>query len=418
LPHPAADAPDFGGPQKLIVNTKVHGGRRTTISSDREAKPQAATGTIGVVETIRAELPLLAGAATAAFFYTVGSNLASDFSNLWLSGALGIWLFAVMVWSAFGVVHHAEALAQRLGEPYGTLILTISVISIEVAIMASVMLAGNPNPTLPRDTMMAVLMIVLNAMVGVSILVGAVRYFQQEYNLQGAVAYLATLSVLAVISLVVPSFTTSTPDHSMTFLQGIVFASSTVLLYGAFLVIQTVRHRAFFLEPTRSDIVAKQDSDDRSLGPTHSLSYHAVFLILTLLPLVMLSKPLAKLLDYGIEQLGAPTALGGIVIALLVLSPEGLSSFQAAARNQLQRSVNLSLGSALATIGLTIPAMLTISLVTGTPLELGLSPVEIVLLVSTLFVANMTLSGVPTNVLLGLLHVVLFLVFLVLVFNP
>jgi Ca2+:H+ antiporter len=280
------------------------------------------------------------------------------------------------------------------------------------------MLAGNPNPTLPRDTMMAVLMIVLNAMVGVSILVGAVRYFQQEYNLQGAVAYLATLSVLAVISLVVPSFTTSTPDHSMTFLQGIVFASSTVLLYGAFLVIQTVRHRAFFLEPTRSYIVAKQDSDDRSLGPTHSLSYHAVFLILTLLPLVMLSKPLAKLLDYGIEQLGAPTALGGIVIALLVLSPEGLSSFQAAARNQLQRSVNLSLGSALATIGLTIPAMLTISLVTGTPLELGLSPVEIVLLVLTLFVANMTLSGVPTNVLLGLLHVVLFLVFLVLVFNP
>ncbi len=138
----------------------------------------------------------------------------------------------------------------------------------------------------------------------------------------------------------------------------------------------------------------------------------------TLLPVVLLSKPLAKVIDYGIEELRAPTALGGILIAILVLSPEGLSSFQAARRNQLQRSVNLSLGSALSTIGLTIPTMIVISLMTGAPLELGLTPVDTILLVLTLFISQMTFSGAPTNILLGGVHLVLFAAFIVLIFNP
>ena len=258
-------------------------------------------------------------------------------------------------------------------------------------------------------------MIVLNGMVGLSVMVGAWRHRQQQYCLQGAVAFLAGISCLAVISLVLPTYTTSTKDHSMTVLQAAVFGGLTAALYAGFLGIQTMRHRAFFME---AEAGGGHDAHHAGHGRKHSVVYHAVLLVLTLLPVVLLSKPLAHVIDYGIEELRAPTALGGIIIAVLVLSPEGLTSFQAAKRNQLQRSVNLSLGSALSTIGLTIPTMLAISLITGTPLELGLVPAEAILLVATLFVAQMTFSGAPTNILLGGVHLVLFATFIVLIFNP
>jgi len=367
----------------------------------------------GVLANLRAEAPVIAGAATTAIFFTVGKEWTASFTEPWLTVALFIWLFAVMIWCAFGVVRHAEVLAEYLGEPYGTLILTIAVISIEVAIMATVMLHGGPNPTLPRDTVFAVLMIVLNGMVGVSVITGALRHHQQQYNLQGAVAFLAVITCLAVISLVVPTFTRSTPDQSLTVLQAVVFGTLTALLYIGFLGIQTMRHRTFFVETGESHGEAHHVS-----GPKHSVYYHAVLLIVTLLPVVLLSKPLANVIDYAIEELKAPTAFGGILIAILVLSPEGLSAIQAARQNHMQRAVNLSLGSALSTIGLTIPTMLAISLMTGIPLELGLPAVETILLVLTLFIAHMTFSGAPTNILLGGVHIVLFIAFIVLVFNP
>lgn len=380
------------------------------------AKP--ATGNL--LTNIRAELPMLAGAATTAVFFTVGKAWTADFSNLAVTAAVFAWIFAVMIWCAFGVVRHAEVLAEYLGEPYGTLILTIVVVGIEVTIMATVMLGGEPNPTLPRETVFAVLMIVLNGMVGVSVVIGALRYREQQYNLQGAVAFLAVISSLAVISLVLPTFTTSTADRSLTPLQAAVFGTLTALLYAGFLAIQTMRHRTFFAETAAAGgaAAALAPADAETHGPRHSMAYHAVLLVLTLLPVVLLAKPLARVIDFGIEKLHAPTALGGILIAILVLSPEGLSSIQAARRNQLQRSVNLSLGSALSTIGLTIPTMLAISLLVGVPLELGLEPVEAILLVLTLFIAQMTFSGAPTNILLGGVHLVIFAAFIVLIFNP
>ena len=191
---------------------------------------------------------MLAGAATTAVFFTVGKGWANDFTNPALTAAVFLWLFAAMIWCAFGVVRHAEALAEYLGEPYGTLILTIAVISIEVTIMATIMLHGGPNPTLPRDTVYAVLMIVLNGMVGMSVMVGAWRHRQQQYSLQGAVAFLAVITCLAVISLVLPTFTVSTKDPSLTVLQAIVFGGLTAALYAGFLAIQTMRHRSFFME--------------------------------------------------------------------------------------------------------------------------------------------------------------------------
>jgi Ca2+:H+ antiporter len=369
---------------------------------------------------VGAEAGLIVGFITVATFFSVGKTWMANLENLpWLA-LMFIWLFGVMVWCAFGVVRHAEALAERFGEPYGTLILTISVISIEVTIMATVMLSGDPNPTLPRDTMFAILMIVLNGMVGLSLMVGALRHRQQQYNLQGAVAFLAVLSTLAIIALVVPEFTTSTVDPTFTMLQATVFGLLTALLYGVFLFIQTSRHRSFFTEPQTAPIRGKLPAEQEPHSPTgiRPIIVHVGLLFVTLLSVVLMTKPMATLLDHGIEQIGMPTSLGAILIALLVLSPEGVAAYKSAARNQLQRAVNLSLGSALSTLGMTVPVMLAISVVTGTPLDLGLGHVEIVLLALTLFVSQMTFSGVPTNILLGTVHLVLFLAYLTLVLYP
>lgn len=390
-------------------------------SSRRASTRQAATAEpSGFAGAVRAELALVAGIVTTVMFFTMGETWLADLDSLpWLV-VMFAWLFGVMLWCAFGVVRHADALAELLGEPYGTLILTVSVISIEVTILASIMLGGSPNPTLPRDTMFAILMIVLNGMVGTVLTIGGFRHVQQEYNLQGATAFLAVITPLAVIALVVPVFTQSTTDPSFTPEQAIVFGLLTALLYAAFLIIQTTRHRGFFVQPEPKAKPAKRASESTAHhhGEIHSAPYHLTLLLATLMPVVLLSKPLAKLLDYGIETIGLPTALGGILIAILILSPEWAAACQAAVRNQLQRAVNLSLGSALSTIGLTVPVVLAISVLSGTPLQLGLGPVEIVLLVMTLFVCQMTFSGARTNILLGLVHLVLFFAYLVLVFNP
>jgi Ca2+:H+ antiporter len=370
-------------------------------------------------EDLTAERPVLVGAATTLVFYTVGSSLTDDLTHLGVTALLFFWLFAVMLWCAFGVVRHAEVLAEYLGEPYGTLILTIAAVSIEVTIMATVMLHGDPNPTLPRDTVFAVLMIVLNGMIGLSVIAGALNHRQQQYNLQGAVAFLAVITCLSVISLVVPTFTKSTADHTMTTLQALVFGLLTALLYGGFLMIETVRHRAFFMEEkTVNRVTGAEPAHEPGHGPRRSIAYHAVLLFLTLLPVVLLSEKLAEVIDFGIEKMHAPTTLGGILIAILILSPEGLTAFQAARHNHLQRSVNLLLGSALSTIGLTIPVMLALSLLIDLPLQMGLESVPAILLLLTLFIAQMTFSGAPTNILLGGVHLVLFIAFIVLIFNP
>lgn len=378
-----------------------------------DAAPRAAPP-FNVVAAMRAELPMIVGLAVTAIVYAVGRGWAHDVSNLPFTAGLFVVLFGVMIWCAFGVVRHAEMLAHYCGEPYGTLILTLTAVVIEVTIMATVMLTGDPNPTLPRDTVYAVVMIVLNAMVGISIVAGAARHRQQQYSLQGAVAFLAVITCLAVVSLIVPTFTRSTPDSSLTPVQAIAFAALTVLLYGGFLMIQTMRHRTFFIEAGALDDGEQGEGD----APVYSAWAHALLLLLTLLPVVLLAEPLALIVDFALEELHAPATLGGIIIAILVLSPEGLSAFRAASQNHLQRSVNLSLGSALSTIGLTIPAMLVISLFHGTPLQLGLAPADAVLLGLTLLIAQMTFSGAPTNILLGGVHLVIFATFLVLIFSP
>lgn len=366
-----------------------------------------------------AEAPALAGIVTTLLFYAFQQTLFSDLENYPLTISLFLWLFGTMMWCAFGVVRHAEAVAEKLGEPYGTLVLTLSVITIEVALLASIMLHGANNPTLARDAMFATLMIVLNGMVGVALLMGALRYWEQEYNLEGARAFLVVIAALAVFALIIPNYTETEPDPSQSPFKALMFVSITVLFYIVFLIIQTMRHRAFFAEPRKNSHASSAELLRAHPAPSSgSLGFHVAVLLLTLVPVVMLSDFLAVIVDFGIEDLNLPAPLGGVMIAILVLAPEGLTAFRAALVNHLQRAVNVCLGSALATIGLTIPAVLMIGLVTGRQVHLGLNEVETVLLILTLFVSGLTFAGGRTNVLQGVVHLLLFVIYVALIFSP
>ncbi|NEX21945.1 calcium:proton antiporter [Thiorhodococcus mannitoliphagus] len=370
------------------------------------------------IKTLRAEAPLALVIATTLAFLVFGKGWLSDLSNpLWLA-LMFAWLFSVILWAALKVVHHADCLAIRLGEPYGTLILTLSVISIEVLMIAALMLNGSNNPTLARDTMFAVVMIVLNGMVGLTLLIGALRHHEQYFNLQGANAYLSVIIPLAMLTMLLPDLTVSTSTPTLTGFQSAFLIVICVALYGTFLAIQTQRHRDYFTDDKAK--TEKLDADPASHGALtpRSVPFHSVFLLAYLIPVVLLAKKLAVPIDYGIEELALPAALGGFIVAALVLTPEAVGAIRAALANRLQRAVNIFLGSVMATIGLTVPAVLAISLVTGGPVELGLQDADILMLVVTLLVTLVTFSAPRTNLLQGVVHLTLFLAYLMLVFAP
>ncbi len=370
------------------------------------------------IDFFRSEMALWIGIITTLIFLFVGKGWLVDLSSPLKYGLLFLWLFLVMLWLSFGVVRHADCLAVILGEPYGTLILTLAVISIEVIMISAVMLTGENNPALARDTMFSVLMIVLNGMMGLTLLIGGLRHYEQEYNLSGARAYLGVLFPLAVLGLVIPRFTTSAPGGQPSGLLAIYLLIMSAGLYAVFLLIQTTRHSQFFRQPAfrKGDDMEEDDHDHGDLV-IRSVGFHAVFLVLTMLPIVLLSKNMAKLVEHGISTLQAPQALGGFLVAILVLSPEGLGAAKAAIANKLQRTVNIALGSALATIGLTIPAVLGVSLFTGRTIELGLDPVDIVLLILTLLVSVVNFGTSRTNILQGAVHLILFISYIILIFD-
>jgi Ca2+:H+ antiporter len=320
------------------------------------------------------------------------------------------WIFMVLAWASFGVVRHAEGLAILLGEPIGTILLTLSVILIEVAMITAVMLTGAPNPTLARETMFSVVMIVLNALVGVSLIVGGLRHHSQAFSLRGAQAYLGALFTLAGLGLVLPRFTTSTPDGSASPLLAGFLIIMSLTVYGVFLAQQTLSHQSLFR-------MNEDATHDRNGHQVRSIGTHAALLAATMLLIVLLSKHFAVFVEAGVTSAGLPPALGGILVATIVLTPEALAAIRAAADNHIQRSINICLGSGLATIGLTIPAVLAVSLVTGRPMELGLEIEDIVILAITMLVSVTTFTASRTTYLQGCLHLVLFLGYLLLVFD-
>jgi Ca2+:H+ antiporter len=321
-------------------------------------------------------------------------------------------LLLILFGTVFAAVHHAEVVAERIGEPFGTLLLTLSVTIIEVALIATIMLGEKAVTTLARDTVFAVVMIVCNGLVGVCILAGGLRYREQDIQVSGSSLYLSVLSVLATMTLIMPNFTLTTPGPVLSASQLGFDSVVTILLYGVFLYTQTVRHRDYFVAGAAA---ANHDGPPPS---NRTIVLSTGLLLISLLAVVLLAKKFSQVVDAAAALIGAPPAFAGILVALLILLPEGVAAIAAARRNDLQKSINLALGSSLATIGLTIPAVAVAAYELDMQLVLGLPPQEMVLLALTLLLSLMTLGSGRTNILFGLVHLVVFAVFIFLVFVP
>jgi Ca2+:H+ antiporter len=321
-----------------------------------------------------------------------------------IAAAAGVALIATV----FAAVYHAEVIAHRTGEPFGTLILAMAVTVIEVALIVSLMVAAPAEKAgLARDTVFAVVMIVCDGIVGLCLLWGGARHHEQGFQVHGASAALAVLAALTTFTLILPNVATSAPgpvfSRSQLAFAGIV----SLVLYGSFVFIQTVRHRDYFiaLEGDNKEAQAPAPSNQATL-------VSALLLLAALVAVVGLAKSLTPTIEITVARFGVPKAVVGSIIAVLVLLPEGLAALRAARANRLQTSLNLALGSALASIGLTIPAVAVVSIVLGQPLELGLGAKDQVLLAITLLISVITLGTGRTTVLQGMVHLVIFAVFL------
>ncbi len=324
-------------------------------------------------------------------------------------------LFAVLlgvglVGAVLAAVHHAEVVAHRVGEPFGTLVLALAVTIIEVALIVSMMLSGKDGAaSLARDTIFAAIMIILNGMVGLCLLVGGRRHGEQSFGMYGVNAALATLATMAVIALVLPNATTSAPGPVYAPSQLLLAAIASFVLYGAFVLVQTVRHRDYFLPQGAS----ADDAEAHAAPPSTRVALVAGGLLLVcLVAVVLLAKGLSPTIEGAVAAAGAPKAVVGIVIAAIVLLPESVAALNAARHNRLQTSMNLALGSALASIGLTIPVVALLAVANGWQLELGLDLKGMVLLVLSLLVATLSLGTGRTTILQGTVHLVIFAVYL------
>jgi Ca2+:H+ antiporter len=319
-----------------------------------------------------------------------------------------------LVAAVTAAVHHAEIVAHRVGEPFGTLILAVAVTVIEVGLIVTLMSSGGAHAaTLARDTVFAAFMIVCNGVMGLCLVAGALRHHELEFRVEGVTATLATLTSVATLSLVLPRFTTSTPGPTYSPAQLAFAGSASLALYGVFVFVQTVRHRDYFLPP--QDAAA----DDHAAPPSSRTALLSLgLLFVCLVAVVGLAKTASPAIEKGVEAVGAPRAVVGVVIALLVLLPETAAAVRAAVRNRVQTSLNLALGSALASIGLTIPTIAVASIWLEGPLELGLGPTQRVLLVLTVVRGVLTVAPGRATLMQGAVHLTAFGAFLVLAFTP
>jgi Ca2+:H+ antiporter len=352
-------------------------------------------------------LVVAAGSVLALVLYE--NAIFAQLSNpIVLAGVL-VWLFGVVLWSSLAVVRHAEDLAERLGEPYGTLLLTLTITSIEVIAISAVVRHGGPNPTLVRDTLLAVIMIIMNGMVGVTLLIGGIKHREQQFNLQGANAYLSVLLPLVTFALILPNFTQTTVGPTYSTLQQFAMVGVSLSLYVLFLFLQAGRYHAYFEQASEPHAGAHVEQEPQW--------FPIVMLVAYMAAIVYLVEQFGPPVDYLLETLQAPAPLGGIFIALLVATPESIGAVRAALANQMQRAVNISLGSVLATIGLTIPSVLVINHLIDRPIVLGVEHTDFALLILTLAVSMITFTSGRTNVLQGVVHLVLFGAYVLLIFQ-
>lgn len=332
-------------------------------------------------------------------------NLGFFFAAVEALGLVGI---------VFVAVYHAEVVALRVGEPFGTLVLALAVTIIEATLIVSMMIVGaNDTSVLARDTVFAAVMIVCNGIVGLCLLIGGIQHREQSFHLQGANAALSVLIALTTLTLALPNVTTTTSGPTFNPPQLVFAATVSLILYGSFLFVQTVRHRDYFLPAEAGG------EQSHSFFPANRIALSSAGLLLvSLVVVVALAKALTPALERGVAAVEAPRGVVGIVVAGLVLLPEGVASYRAANANRMQTSINLALGSVLATIGLTIPVVASASIALHKPLVLGLGTKEELLLALTLIVSILTIGTGRTTVLQGVVHLVLFAVFLFFVLIP
>ncbi|MET7296897.1 ionic transporter y4hA [Streptomyces griseoloalbus] len=336
-----------------------------------------------------------------------------------LPGWIVVVVTLVLAGAVLAAVHHAEVVAHRVGEPFGSLVLAVAVTVIEVALIVTLMLdGGDKSATLARDTVFAAVMITCNGILGLSLLVGSLRHGTAVFNSEGTGAALATVATLATLSLVLPTFTTSKPGPEFSTVQLTFAAVSSLSLYGLFVATQTVRHRDYFLPISRqSDAVAAEEK--HAPAPSTRTALISLGLLgLALVGVVGLAKGVSPTIESGVEGAGLPQSVVGVIIALLVLLPETIAAVRAARRNQVQTSMNLALGSAMASIGLTIPAVALASLWLPGPLVLGLGNTHMVLLALTVVVSALTVVPGRATPLQGGVHLVLLAAYLELAVNP
>jgi len=356
------------------------------------------TTTQEAVKTRHKETSLIFPVVALAVLFFLGSSQS-------LPVVVGINALALVgiLFSAFSVVRHADVLAHRLGEPYGSLILSLSVVILEVSLISALMATGDAAPTLMRDTLYSIIMIVTGGLVGFSLLLGGQKFATQYMNLFGIKQYLIALFPLAIIVLVFPM---ALPGANFTTGQALLVALISAAMYGVFLLIQTKTHQSLFVYEH------EDDGDDPHHGKpsAHSSLWHTVWLIVHLIAVI--ANPLETLLT----ELNAPVAFTGFLVALLILSPEGLGALKAVLNNQVQRAMNLFFGSVLATISLTVPVVTMIAFMTGNELQFALGAPEMIVMMASLLLCQISFSTGRTNVLNGAAHMALFIAYLMTIF--
>lgn len=339
----------------------------------------------------------------------IALNLLGNTGNFPLIVSINMLALIAILSSAFSVVRHADVLAHRLGEPYGSLILSLSVVILEVSLISALMATGDAAPELMRDTLYSIIMIVTAGLVGFSLLLGGHKFATQFVNLGGIKQYLMAIFPLAIIVLVLPS---TLPEGNFNVGQSLLVAAISAAMYGVFLLIQTKTHQSLFVYEHEDD-----DGDSHHGKPSsHSSLWHTAWLLVHLISVIGVTKFNAKPLDSLLTKLDAPTQFTGFLVALLILSPEGLGALRAVLNNQVQRAMNLFFGSVLATISLTVPAVTIIATLTGQTLIFGLQAPHIVVMLTVLILCHISFSTGRTNVLNGTAHLALFAAYMMTIF--
>lgn len=372
---------------------------------------------------------LLAIWLIVALFMVFGNSLVNDTMSFTIAALGFAVLLTTIIVAAFGVVQQADELAHKLGEPYGTLILTLAIVSIEVILILAVMSGPGENPAIGKNSIFSVMMIIMNLVIGLCILLGGLKYGEQEYNSQGTMSYIAMIIMLGGIGMMLPNTIIGAAPGVFSNFQAIMFSCLIIVLYGFFLLLQIKGYRHLYVQPKQgfmeilftqrhtlitSENTASQTSDNNK----KEIWIRSIVLIAMILPIVLLSHFMAVVVDFGIHATKLPPFLGGVLIAIIVFIPESITAIKAALNNEFQRAVNLCHGAFVSTVGLTIPAVLIAGVMTSKTVMFGLNPTEIILFVITLLLSVMTFLGKRTTPIVGIMHLVLFFVFIILIFNP